>query len=120
MRLAIVCISLVAVASLPVSAAEPPLKSRLQGEWTKANFPHGWKVSGDTLTEFAESKPFAPHATGRLRFENGKAYAVAEMDNGFKLWLFSAGKDVMAVEVFDREGKIQGTGIVCYRRGFQP
>jgi hypothetical protein len=120
MRLAIIVATMFLAATVSVGAAEPPLKTKLQGEWTKANFPNAFKVSGDKLTEFAEVKPLAPHATGRIQFAPGRDYAVATMDNGFTLWLFSAGKNAIAVEAFDPQGHIQGTGIICYRREPQP
>ncbi|MGB8852695.1 MAG: hypothetical protein WCC69_03920 [Pirellulales bacterium] len=96
------------------------LKDRLQGEWAKANHPHFFKIQGQTLLEFSENAPLKTNATGKIDFSQGKEYAVAKLDNGFSLWLFSAGEHVMAMEIFDPQGKLIDNGLVLYKRGFQP
>lgn len=98
----------------------PSLEGRLQGEWAKANNPHSFKIQGQSLLEFSENAPLKPHARGKLEFPQGKEHAVVKLDNGFSFLLFSAGRDVMAMDVFDPQGKLTDNGVVLYRRGFQP
>jgi len=98
----------------------PSLEDRLQGEWAKANNPHSFKIQGHTLLEFSENAPLQAHAKGKLEFPQGKEHAVVKLDNGFSFLLFSAGQNVMAMDVFDPQGKLTDNGVVLYKRGFQP
>lgn len=117
MRFAILVICFASSAATIVFAEEPALKEKLQGKWAKANHPYSFEVLGNAWTEFKSDRPLAPCNSGNIVFLPGKDYAVVKSKNGPVLWLFSAGKNVVAVETFFADGRLWEDGRVFYRQG---
>jgi hypothetical protein len=101
----------------PAFSKEPTLREKLQGKWSKTNHPFSFEVRGDTWSEFKADKPLAAFNSGEVLFPPGKDYAVVKAKNGVILWLFSAGKNVVAVETFNPSGTLWEDGRVFYRHG---
>ena len=102
----------------PKDRAEPTLKEKLQGKWSKTNHEVSFEITGNKWTEYHEAKPLVPFNTGTVEYPLGKDYVIVNVDKtGNRLWIFSAGKDVVAVETFMPDGRLWEDGRIFYRFG---
>jgi hypothetical protein len=93
------------------------LQQRLEGKWVRPQHPLCFEVKDNIMTEFKEDNPFKPFNSGTIQFPPGKDYAIVTLKTGHKLWLFSAGEDVVAIESFHADGRVMDSGRVYYRQG---
>ncbi len=91
------------------------LKEKLQGSWSRADHWVSFVIKSDRLDQFAERKPLKPNSSGRLNFKAGRDYAIGKSGDGWQTWIFSAGKNAIAVETFTPSGEVQGEGRIFYR-----
>lgn len=94
---------------------EPALRDKIQGEWSRANGNSRFVIKGNTYTEYRSNAPLKVHTTGKVQYPQGKDYAVATLENKWTIWIFSAGKDSLAVEAFRPSGELGGQGAILYR-----
>lgn len=93
------------------------MRQKVQGEWSRSNANSRYLIKGDRCTEFKANAPRKVHATAKIEYPPGKDYAVAKFDNEWTVWIFSAGKDVLAIEAFRPSGELGGIGHILYRHG---
>lgn len=108
---------LLAVIATPANAKEPTLKEQVQGKWARTNHPFSFQIKGDAFEHYSEGKPFTPTAVGKVSYPIGKDYVIVKLSNGDTWWVFSAGKNVVAVEFFLPDGTVIAEGRVYYRDG---
>jgi len=106
---------ILAIVACIASANEPTLKEKIQGTWSRPNGQARFIIKGDTYTEFRSNAPFNVHTTGRLSYPQGKDYAVATLANKWTVWIFSAGKSAIAIEVWNPDGELGGKGEIYYK-----
>ncbi len=94
--------------------------AKLQGTWGRSNANETVFIKGKQFAETKKDKPLTPHSTGKLEFPVGKDYAVVRTSNKFTLWIFPAGDNAIAVEVFRPDMSLNGTGIIYYKDGKEP
>ena len=114
-----------ALAGLPAIAIaadkdkEKTLRERLQGDWVRRNSLHTIAIKGDQFALFDAKQPFKANETGTIKFFEGQDYAVVKTTKGWSWWLFSAGDNAVAIEVFSPTGELPENedGRVYYRKG---
>jgi hypothetical protein len=101
----------------PKDFAKQTLQEKLQGKWSKTNHRFSFEIKGNKWMEFVAEKPLAASNTGMVEYPPGKDYAIVRAVTGHRLWIFSGGKDVVAVETFGPDGKLWEDGRIFYRFG---
>ncbi|MEO1990967.1 MAG: hypothetical protein ABGW78_03470 [Pirellulales bacterium] len=111
------------LASLTVSALaqeqKKTVRDRLQGRWGRTNHPHSFEVRGLKWFHYTANYPFKPTETGDIEYPPEKDYAIVKTAKGYVWWLFPAGDNALAAEVFNADGSIDDNadGRVFYRDG---
>ena len=100
--------------SSQVSWEDKSLKEKLQGSWSRTDHWVSFVIKGNRVDQFAERKPLEPWASGRLNFKADRDYAICNLGN-WQVWIWSAGKNVIAMETFTPSGEVQGEGRIFYR-----
>ena len=100
--------------SLQVSWEDKSLKEKLQGSWSRTDHWVSFVIKGNRVDQFAERKPLDPWASGRLNFKADRDHAICNLGN-WQVWIWSAGKNVIAMETFTPSGEVQGEGRIFYR-----
>ena len=99
---------------------EPGLLAKLQGTWGRSNANETVFIKGKQYSETKKDRPLTPNSTGKLEFPPGKDYAVVRTSNKFTLWIFPAGDNAIAIEVFRPDMTLNGSGIIYYKDGKEP
>ena len=100
--------------SSQVSWKDKSLEEKLQGSWSRTDHWVSFVIKGNRVDQFAERKPLEPRASGRLNFKADRDYAICNLGN-WQVWIWSAGKNVIAMETFTPSGEVQGEGRIFYR-----
>ena len=100
--------------SSQISWEDKGLKEKLQGSWSRTDHWVSFVIKGNRVDQFAERKPLEPWASGRLNFKADRDYAICNLGN-WQVWIWSAGKNVIAMETFTPSGEVQGEGRIFYR-----
>jgi hypothetical protein len=95
---------------------QPTLLQRLQGTWSRPNYGQVYVIKGTDFTQYSKKSPLKVAAKGKIVFPKGKDYAELRADNGYMLWLFSAGDDKIVSEDFKPNGELAGLGTLLYRQ----
>ena len=113
------CIAVVCLATSIASGKEPSLRDKVQCKWVRTNHPFAFQVRGNNWEHYEATKPLQATSKGIVEYPAGKDYAVVKTDTGHVWWIWSAGRDVVAVETFEPDGSFGGgaLGRIFYRPG---
>ena len=95
---------------------EPTLSEKLSGTWMRPAETLSFRIQANNFEAYEAEKPGQASSVGTVAYPVGKDYAVVTTNKKYVWWVWAAGEGVVAVEIFNPKGALQGDGRVFYRQ----